>query len=42
VVLVTGPEENKQIIKLPQTIDVDEDNVRAIAKIFGATNVVVK
>lgn len=42
VVLVTGPDDNKQIIKLPQTIDIDEKNTREIANIFGATNIAVK
>lgn len=42
VVLVTGPTENKQIIKLPQTIDINEQSLRDIASIFGSTNVVVR
>jgi len=42
VVLVTGPSDNKQIIKLPQTIDVNEECLRDLAGIFGSTNVVVR
>jgi DNA polymerase III subunit alpha len=42
VVLVTGPNDGKQIIKLPQTVDINEDSIRQLAKIFGPTNVVVK
>ncbi|MDB5161114.1 MAG: dnaE [Candidatus Saccharibacteria bacterium] len=42
VVLVTGPHSNKQIIKLPQTVDINEESIRELAKIFGSTNVVVR
>jgi DNA polymerase-3 subunit alpha len=42
VVLVTGESAAKQIIKLPQTIDVNEQSLRELATIFGSTNVVVK
>jgi DNA polymerase-3 subunit alpha len=42
VVLVTGPTDSKQIIKLPQTIDVNEESLRDLASIFGALNVVVR
>ncbi len=42
VVIVTGAKESKQIIKLPQMIDVNEESLRAIASIFGPRNVVVK
>jgi DNA polymerase-3 subunit alpha len=42
VVLVTGPSDNKQIIKLPQTIDINEQCLRDLASIFGSTNVVVR
>ncbi|HEU5004620.1 MAG TPA: DNA polymerase III subunit alpha [Candidatus Saccharimonadales bacterium] len=42
VVLVTGPQDNKQIIKLPQTIDINEQCLRDLAAIFGSTNVVVR
>jgi DNA polymerase-3 subunit alpha len=42
VVLVTGPSTSKQIIKLPQTIDVNEESLRDLASIFGALNVVVR
>ncbi len=42
VVLVTGPSDNKQIIKLPQTVAVNETSLRELADIFGSTNVVVK
>jgi DNA polymerase-3 subunit alpha len=42
VVLVAGPKDSRQIIKLPQTIMVNEESIRDIASIFGPTNVVVK
>jgi DNA polymerase-3 subunit alpha len=42
VVLVTGPQSNKQIIKLPQTVSINEESIRDLADIFGSTNVVVK
>ncbi len=42
VVIVTGDSEDKQIIKLPQTISVNEESLRALAALFGPTNVVVK
>ncbi len=42
VVLVTGGSSSKQIIKLPQMIDINEESLRAIAGIFGPRNVVVK
>jgi len=42
VVLVTGPSASKQIIKLPQMIDVNEESLRDLASIFGALNVVVR
>jgi DNA polymerase-3 subunit alpha len=42
VVLVTGKPESKQIIKLPQSIEVNEQSLREIASIFGSTNVVVR
>jgi DNA polymerase III subunit alpha len=42
VVLVTGPKDSKQAIKLPQTIDVNEESLRDLASVFGAINVVVK
>jgi DNA polymerase-3 subunit alpha len=42
VVLVTGPVTSKQIIKLPQTIDVNEESLRDLASVFGALNVVVR
>ncbi len=42
VVLVTGPADNKQIIKLPQAISVNETSLRDLASIFGAVNVIVK
>lgn len=42
VVLVTGPKDAKQIIKLPQTISVNEASLRDLAAIFGSTNVVVR
>ncbi|MEX0881270.1 MAG: DNA polymerase III subunit alpha [Candidatus Saccharimonadales bacterium] len=42
VVIVTGNLETKQVIKLPQTISVNEESLRALAAIFGSTNIVVK
>jgi DNA polymerase III alpha subunit len=42
VVLVTGQNDAKQIIKLPQTISVNEESLRELASIFGSTNVVVR
>ena len=42
VVLVTGPKDGKQIIKLPQTIDVNETSIRELAGLFGSANVVVR
>jgi DNA polymerase-3 subunit alpha len=42
VVLVTGANADKQIIKLPQTIAINEESLRELATIFGSTNVVVR
>lgn len=42
VVIVTGQSEAKQAIKLPQTISINEESLRALAAIFGSTNIVVK
>lgn len=42
VVLVTGPKTSKQVIKLPQMIDINEESLRDLASVFGALNVVVK
>jgi DNA polymerase-3 subunit alpha len=42
VVLVTGSNDAKQIIKLPQTIEINETSLRELAAIFGSTNVVVR
>jgi DNA polymerase III alpha subunit len=42
VVLVTGLATSKQIIKLPQTIDVNEESLRDLASVFGALNVVIR
>ncbi len=42
VVLVTGANDQKQVIKLPQMIEVNEQSLRELAGIFGSTNVVVK
>jgi DNA polymerase-3 subunit alpha len=42
VILVTGPSASKQIIKLPQMIDINEESLRDLASVFGALNVVVK
>jgi DNA polymerase III subunit alpha len=40
VVLVTGAQ--KQIIKLPQMVDVNEESLRELAGLFGSTNVVIR
>ena len=42
VVLVTGPKDKKQVIKLPQSVDINEQSLRELAGLFGSTNVVVK
>lgn len=42
VVLVTGPGDSKQVIKLPQTIAINEESLRDLAAIFGSTNVIVR
>lgn len=42
VVLVTGEQGSKQVIKLPQTISISEESLRELALIFGSTNVVVR
>ncbi len=42
VVLVTGETAKKQIIKLPQTINISEQSLRELASLFGSTNVVVR
>jgi DNA polymerase III alpha subunit len=42
VVIVTGPSENKQIIKLPQMVSLNETSMRDLASVFGSTNVVVR
>lgn len=42
VVIVTGTPDAKQIIKLPQTINISEESLRAIAAIFGPRNVVIR
>jgi DNA polymerase III subunit alpha len=42
VVLVTGESEQKQIIKLPQTVSINEQSLRELASLFGSTNVVVR
>ncbi len=42
VVIVTGPSENKQAIKLPQMVALNEQSMRDLATVFGSTNVVVK
>jgi DNA polymerase-3 subunit alpha len=42
VVLVTGPQTNKQAIRLPQTIEINEESIRELAGIFGSTNVIVR
>lgn len=42
VVIVTGDQVAKQAIKLPQTININEESLRALASIFGSTNIVIK
>ncbi len=42
VVIVTGPSESKQVIKLPQMVSLNEQSMRDLAAVFGATNVVVR
>ncbi|HLA49155.1 MAG TPA: DNA polymerase III subunit alpha [Candidatus Saccharimonadales bacterium] len=42
VVIVTGPSESKQVIKLPQTVSLNEQSMRDLAAVFGSTNVVVR
>ena len=42
VVIVTGPSESKQVIKLPQMVSLNEQSLRDLAAVFGATNVVVR
>ena len=42
VVIVTGPSESKQVIKLPQMVSLNEQSMRDLAAVFGPTNVVVK
>lgn len=42
VVIVTGPNDNKQIMRLPQTIQINEESLRAVATIFGPRNVIVR
>jgi len=42
VVLVTGESDQKQIIRLPQTISINEQSLRELASLFGSTNVVVR
>lgn len=42
VVIVTGPSESKQAIKLPQMVSLNEQSMRDLAAVFGPTNVVVK
>jgi DNA polymerase III subunit alpha len=42
VVLVTGDSDQKQIIKLPQTVSINEQSLRELATLFGSTNVVVR
>jgi DNA polymerase III subunit alpha len=42
VVLVTGESAQKQIIKLPQTVSINEQSLRELASLFGSTNVVVR
>ncbi|MDO8591527.1 MAG: DNA polymerase III subunit alpha [bacterium] len=42
VVIVTGPSESKQVIKLPQMVSLNEQSIRDLAAVFGSTNVVVR
>jgi DNA polymerase-3 subunit alpha len=42
VVIVTGPSESKQVIKLPQMVSLNEQSMRDLAAVFGPTNVVVR
>lgn len=42
VVLVTGAKTQKQIIRLPQTISINEESLRDLADTFGSMNVVVR
>ncbi|MEK7561892.1 MAG: OB-fold nucleic acid binding domain-containing protein, partial [Patescibacteria group bacterium] len=42
VVIVTGPSESKQVIKLPQMVSLNEQSLRDLAAVFGPTNVVVR
>jgi DNA polymerase-3 subunit alpha len=42
VVLVTGESSQKQVIKLPQTISINEQSLRELAGLFGSTNVVIR
>lgn len=42
VVLVTGQSTQKQVIKLPQTISINEQSLRELASLFGSMNVVVR
>ncbi len=42
VIIVTGPSDNKQAIRLPQSVNVNEQSLRELAAIFGPTNVVVR
>jgi len=42
VVLVLGSDEQKQVIRLPHKVTIDEETVRDIAEIVGATNVIAQ
>lgn len=42
VILVTGQNSSKQIIRLPQTVDISEESLRELAGLFGSMNVVVR
>lgn len=39
VVLVTGPNEAKKVVKIPYKLDIHETSIRAVADLFGADNV---
>lgn len=42
VIIVTGPSDKKQAIRLPQAIAINEQSLRDLAAIFGPTNVIVR
>lgn len=42
VVLVLGPDKEKQAVRLPHKVTVDEETVRSIADLVGAANVIAQ